>query len=187
MSKKQELPQVEERLQWGYIQTTNIVDETADNKLKIGILGTVGTEIDSALYLYNQTTASFYMNNYYRTNYGENAMINIPVNTRISDDHMAVYSQLWKLNEQLRHLYSEYYRCLDSSTTIRVYNNEPIIISTPSRAGYSVIHPSLQDLEIGNDEYGNYYEANLGGAEDCYACINGMAVAGRRLIGRRLR
>lgn len=180
MAKVSQEPLVTPRLSDGYVQTIQVTEPT-DVMTNAGIYSTIGTEIDSTLFAYNQIMAGFYMNNYVTSNYGENPSINIPPSNHVHGTHLAVYGQLWKLSYKLTELHKEFYRYLNSTVTVRVYNNEPILLSTPSRSGYIVIHPSIQDLETGNDEYGIYYEANLGGVDNLCACINGAMLQARHM------
>lgn len=185
MAKVSQEPHVTPRLDNGYVQTIQ-VSELTDLSANAGIHSTIGAEIDSTLFAYNQIMAGFYMNSYVNSNYGENPTIHIPANNNIHTEHLATYGQLWKLSHKLTELHKEFYRYLNSTITVRVYNNEPILLTTPSRGGYIVIHPSIQDLETGNDEYGIYYEANIGGVDNICACINGTMLQ-CRAIGLRHR
>lgn len=181
-------PEVYEQIQFGYVQTSNIVEGAELNAANLGTLSLIGTAIDSATYTYNQLCASFYMNNYFQSNYGENPSINIRQADYLNNQHLATYSELWKINFKLMDLYRSFYAALDDSITVRVYNHEPIVVTTPSNSAYIVIHPSIQtDIAQGVDEYGAYYEAKLGGLENPSAVVGGQYLGLRRLggMGRR--
>ncbi len=185
MAKKEVIePDVMKQISYGYIQT-NTSENTDVVTTNLGPLSLLGSEIDSVIYTYNQINANFYMANYFNSNYGENPTINIQVGSYVQLSHMAVYAELWKLNFKLQDAWRGFYQYLNSDVTVRVYNNDPILVSTPSRAGYVVIHPSVQpNLLTGEDEYGAYYEANVGGFKDTLAIINGQYLRTRRLTGR---
>lgn len=177
-------PEVMNQINHGYIQT-NTLANTDVVTANLGPLALLGSEIDSVIYAYNQINANFYMSNYFRSNYGENPTINIQVGDYAQSSHMAVYAELWKLNFKLQDAWCGFYQYLNNDVTVRVYNNEPILVNTPSRAGYVVIHPNVQpNLVTGEDEYGAYYEANVGGLEDTNAIIAGQYLQTRRLMGR---
>ena len=185
MTKQTVEPEVLNQISHGYIQT-NAISDVDPGITHLGQLSLLGSEIDSTIYAYNQICANFYMTNYFRSNYGENPSINVPTGEYLHTNQLAVYSELWKLNFKLQDSFRAFYQHLDDSISVRVYNNEPIMINTPSRSGYVVIHPSVQpNLVTGTDEYGAYYEANLGGLEDPNAIIAGQYVQTRRLMGRR--
>lgn len=178
-------PEVINQIGFGYIQTNTNVDKSVPTA-NLGQLALLGTAIDSCIFTYNQICANFYMSNYFRSNYGENPTITIPSGQYIHANDMATYGELWKINLKLQDTFREFYQYLDDSITVRVYNEEPIIINTPSRCGYVVVHPSIQsDLKRGSDEYGAYFEANVGGLDDPNVLVSGQYLQTRRLVGRR--
>lgn len=185
MAKQTVEPEVINQISYGYIQTNTVGDDELPTA-NLGQLALLGSAIDSCIFTYNQICANFYMANYFRSNYGENPTINVPTGHYIHTEELATYAELWKINLKLQDTFREFYKHLDDSITVRVYNEEPILINTPSRSGYIVIHPSIQlELERGSDEYGSYYEANIGGLEDPNAVVSGQYIQTRRLLGRR--
>lgn len=183
---EQPTTQVDDNLARGYIRTSLIEPNSAQPSHQ-GAMTLIGAEIDTTVLLYNQLCSNFYMANYYLNRTGDNPVIEIQPGITTYGNQLAVYGELWKLNFKLQDLWREFYRWLNDETVVRVYNNEPVIINTPSLSGYVVLHPSIQtEIETGNDEYGAYFEVNLGGFGNSDAVIGGHYIHTRRAIRPRM-
>ena len=183
---EQPTTQVDDNLAMGYIRT-GLIDPSPAQPSHQGAMALIGAEIDTTVLLYNQLCANFYMANFYQNRTGENPAIDIQPGGCMYGNQLAVYGELWKLNFRLQDLWREFYRWLNDETIVRVYNNEPVVINTPSLGGYVVLHPSIQtEIETGNDEYGAYFEVNLGGFENTDTVIGGHYIHTRRGIRPRM-
>ena len=183
---EQPTTQVDDNLALGYIRT-GLIEPSPAQPSHQGAMALIGAEIDTTVLLYNQLCANFYMSNFYQNRTGENPAIDIQPGIAMYGNQLAIYSELWKLNFKLQDLWREFYRWLNDETVVRVYNNEPIVINTPSLSGYVVLHPSIQtEIETGNDEYGAYFEVNLGGLENSNTVIGGHHVQTRRAVRSRM-
>lgn len=165
-----------QNLHYGYLSTKKDI-ETNTPISNVAAYTTIATEIDYQLFLYNQVMTNFYMANFYRGYQGDNAVLDVNQSRNINIDHLQAYSMAWKINARMNELHKEFYKHLTDDTVVRVYNGEPIILTTPSRRGYVIIHPTVQELVTGTDENGDYYEANLGGNTEGYAVINGHSIS----------
>lgn len=170
-------------LSQGYIMTSNVdaVDLLPSHQ---GALSLISAEIDSTIFAYHQLTANYCMSEFLRTGYSDAPTMHVVPGNYIGGNQLAMYSEIWKINFRLQDQWREYYRWLTDDCVIRVYNNEPVLLATCTGSGYVVLHPSIQsEIETGNDEYGAYYEVNVGGVPNSDALV-GTHNMNRRYMSR---
>lgn len=187
MSEQQPEWKEESHIHHGYIQN-NLVNPPEVPPNMLGFCALIGKEIDSALYKYNQITAAYYNQHFSRSNgFDMSQSLYVHPGHNYGMEQLSCMAELWKINFDLLQMWNAFYEELDDSVTIRVYNNEPIMITTPSNCGYIVIHPCIQEqISFGTDEYGEFYEANLGGMETTCGVIGGHYLHTRRVIRKGL-
>lgn len=164
----------------GFVVTNSAQDRAVAEEAGIANaveVSRLSAAVDTAIYQYTLMAGNMYMASFFDNNYGEKPMLNVRPTSYLHTDTLATYANMWKMNFELMSLWQQLYALANDTCVIRVYNNEPIIVSTPSGAGYFIIHPSVQpNLVVGTDEYGAFYEAKVGGLTD----VNGRQC---RLVG----